>query len=293
MRHLDEDEAKRLNAAPWQLELLAHNPDYVSWGPHEDYMWKEGDGWNSRQIFPTWKDFGPWELDDLNECVNFYFSVNRASSDCEHCGGTGAHPHAQWVSQSFYSHSSPFKRQTIGEMQSSAIMRGFGAKTHSILGHGNYPSEELLASYGAEFRAFCERMRARGHWNDDITEDEAAALIAERRAEPGDTAASINAAQHGRGLGHDAINRWILVKRRCERLGLPYSCPVCEGHGSIFTEPAAHASLTLWWLHPRKGCSRGLEIEQLAEVDLPFVFAFLHEAAERNAQRFGRLPRLS
>ena len=46
----------QLNAEPWQVELLSFNPDYVSWGPHEDYMLKEGSGWDSRQIFDTWSD---------------------------------------------------------------------------------------------------------------------------------------------------------------------------------------------------------------------------------------------
>lgn len=293
MKYHDDEEAARLNAAQWQLDLLKLNPSYLGWGPHEDYMWKEGDGWNSRQIFATWVDFGPWKLCDLNECVNFYFSVHRASEDCATCGGSGTHPDAQWVADSFYSHSSPFKPQSLRAMQAEAIMRGFGSDPKRSLGFGTYPSEELLEKYGPAFRAFCERMRERGSWADDITEDEAAKLIEERRANPGDTAASINArnAPGARGIdGHDAINRWILIKRRCERLGLPDTCPTCEGRGHVFTEPAAHVSLTLWWLHPRKGCSRGLEVTKLAEEDLPAVFAFLRAAADRNADRFAKVP---
>jgi hypothetical protein len=100
----------------------------------------------------------------------------------------------------------------------------------------------------------------------------------------------VNAWARGRGLGHDSINQWIAVKRRCERLGVPSTCPTCEGHGHVFTEPAAHVSLTLWWLHPRKGCSRGLEVTRLQQDDMPAVFAFLRGAAQRNAERFGRIP---
>jgi hypothetical protein len=293
MRYHDEDEAARLNAEPWMLDLLKLNPSYLGWGPHEDYMWKEGGDWDTPQIFATWADFGPWQLDDLNECVNFYFSVNRASEDCKTCGGSGTHPDAQWVADSFYSHSSPFKKQTYRELQAEALMRGFGSDPKRVLGFGAYPDDAVLEKYGPAFRAFCEQMRERGSWSDDITEDEAAKLIEERRAKPGDTADSINARNKpgARGIdGHDAINRWILIRRRCERLGLPVECPACEGHGEVHTEPAAHVSLTLWWLHPRKGCSRGLEVTRLQQSDLPAVFALLRKAAESNAQRFSKIP---
>jgi hypothetical protein len=50
-------------------------------------------------------------------------------------------------------------------------------------------------------------------------------------------AADVNREEReGRGFsGHDAINRSILVRFRCERLGIPLNCPTCEGHGSIAT----------------------------------------------------------
>lgn len=292
MRHHDNEEAKRLNAQPWQIELLALNPEYVSWGPHEDYMTKEGDGWNSRQVFDSWTAFGPWALDDLNECVNFYFSIDRAAEDCKTCGGNGEHPDAQWVSQSFYSHSSPFKSKTPRELQAEAVLARFGGKSHELLGHEVFPSEELLAKYGPEFRAFCEQMRTRGGWNDAITEDEAAALVKEGRAKEGSTAATINAQNtpEARGFGHDGINRWILVNARCARFGIPTECPTCEGHGHVFTAPEATVMLTLWWLHPRKGCSRGIEVKNIQREQLPAVFAFLQEARKRNDKRFSKLP---
>lgn len=308
MRYHDDKDAQRLNAEPWMLDLLKLNPHYVYWGPHEDYMWKEGDGWDSRKTFASWAEFGPWKLDDLNECVNFYFSVERASEDCKTCGGSGHHPDAQWITDSWYSHSSPFKRQTFGELQAVAVMARFGASPRRLHGHGTYPSDEVLAKYGQPFREFCERMRVRGHWGDDITQDEVQALIDSNRLldithdwKQGEgwkprrpavipTADEINAWARGKGLGHDSINAWICQKRRCERLGVPHQCPTCEGHGSVFTTTSAHVSLTLWWLHPRKGCSRGLEVSSIQQAELPAVFNFLREAATRNADRFGKLP---
>lgn len=296
MRYHDDDEAQRFNAEPWQIELLKANPSYCSWGPHEDYMTKQGENWDSRVIVPTWKEFGPWELNDLNECANFYFEVSRASKDCTTCGGNGYHPDAQWVSQSFYSHSSPFKHQTEREIQAAAVMARFGAKPHELLGHDVYPSDELLSRYGLAFKEFCERMRTRGHWDDDITEDEAVALIETGRADRGETAESINAknAPGARGFGsHDAINRFTLIEARLKRLGIPKDCPECEGHGYVYTAPAAHVSLVLWWLHPRKGCSRGIEVERIEQADLPAIKTFLTEAAQRNAQRFSGVGLIS
>jgi len=244
MRHYDKEEAARLNAEQWMLDLLALNPGYVGWGPHEDYMITEGSGWHTSRVIPTWAEFGPPELDDFNECVNFYFSVNRESKDCATCGGNGYHPDAQHVVNTFYAH-----------------------------------------------------MNAKGeHWNDKITQDECDALItAGRIKKKGVTAEEVNAANR-RGsrmladLSHDGINRSILVRQRLKRLGLPHDCPTCEGHGYVYTEGKPHVSLTLWWLHPRKGCSRGIEITRIQREELPEIFGHLRFAADRNAERFSRVP---
>ena len=54
MRNYDEEEVKELNAEQWQIDLLKLNPEYVHWGPHEDYMYNDGKGWNGRVIHETW-----------------------------------------------------------------------------------------------------------------------------------------------------------------------------------------------------------------------------------------------
>lgn len=69
------------------------------------------------------------------------------------------------------------------------------------------------------------------------------------------TAAEVNERQHA----HDAINRWILVRFRCNQLGITLECLGCEGHGSIATpeqrqaydewkptEPPAGPGFQLW-----------------------------------------------
>lgn len=246
MRYYDEDEAKKLNAQQWQIDLLKLNPSYLSWGPHEDYMWKEGGGWDSRIINSTWAEFGPWGLDELNEVVNFYFSVTRASDECKICGGDGYHPKAHGVVNTFYAHQNQ---------------------------HGE-------------------------HWNDKITQDELDALVDAGRIKNGETIEQVNNANRpgARGFGmmsHDAINRFILIEARCKRLGLPVHCDCCKGDGYVYTKPDAHVSLTLWVLHPRKGCSRGVEIESITQEDLPAVYAYLNEAGRRNAERFSAIAAMA
>lgn len=283
----DVKELARLRAEPWMVAAVQRNPSYCSWGPYEDYMWKRGrdegpdamgrtedNGWESRVLVDSWGDFG-WSLDDLNICANFYFEINRDSEDCPTCSGTGNHPDAQWVTESFYSHSSPFKKQTAREQAAEAVMAGFGGgfRSHTH-GFGNYPDDATLLKYGEVFAHFCKEMADRGSWGDGpFHPDEERALA--------DAGRSRDAL-----IGHDAINRGILCEARCKRLGLPYQCDVCKGYGYVFIEPAAHLSLVLWMLHPRKGASRGVHIKRVAESDMPAVLAWLREAAEQNARLF-------
>jgi len=245
----DAEEALKIGALPWQLEILKLNPSYTCWGPHEDYMINNGQ-WSQPIIRATWKEFGPWELDELNECVNFYFSVERASKQCPICDGNGYHADAQRVVNTFYAHSNP-----EGE-----------------------------------------------HWNDNITQDEVQALVNEGRlrdfthGKPAGyipTAEEVNQANRrgSRNLlsGHDAINRHILIAARLKRLGVEKFCGCCKGTGHLFTAPECHISLTLWMLHPRKGCSQGVEVSRIEQSELPEVFAWLKEAAQRNADRFAKV----
>lgn len=93
-----------------------------------------------------------------------------------------------------------------------------------------------------------------------------------------------------KGVIYIIPNRWILIKQRLQRLGMPQDCPTCKGHGHVFTGPA-RLDLTLWFLHPRKGCSRGVEVQDIQEQQLPEVYIYLRQAAERNAERFSLVPK--
>jgi len=243
MRHLprddyDQQEYTRLNAEPWMLDALRMNPEYVSWGPHEDYMATDGGGWSAPHFAEAWAEFN-WSLDDLNECGNFYFHIEREQINCTECDGSGHNAATKVLADTFYDHDGDGARQ----------------------------------------------------WCASITDDEVTALLEGKRLhqfKTTPTATEVNRKQRG-GLIHDAINRWILIETRAKRLGVYGKCERCEGHGIIYTAPAAHLSLTLWMLHPRKGCSRGVEIKRVEQSDMGAVIAWLQAAAQRNADRFGKL----
>ena len=106
MRYYPEDESdkedvEQLNAESWMIESLKMNPGYCSWGPYEDYMWKENEGWDSRVIIANWEDFD-WQLNELNEVVNFYFEVTRDSKPCEHCDQSGYNPETKRIADDWY-----------------------------------------------------------------------------------------------------------------------------------------------------------------------------------------------
>jgi len=106
MRNYPEDKSdledfSKLNAEDWMMEALKMNPDYVYWGPYEDYMCSEKSGWDSRVIVDSWDDFG-LGLDDLNEVVNFYFEISRSSEECCDCEGSGYNKETQIISDTWY-----------------------------------------------------------------------------------------------------------------------------------------------------------------------------------------------
>lgn len=235
VRTFDDDDLKRIGALDWQAAQLKLNPDYVHWGPHEDYMSTKTGGWSTPIIMESWGD--GFALDDLNEVVNFYFSVQRDSVQCATCNGTGTNAETAEIERAFY-----------------------------------------------DFEETGDR------WCEAITDDEFEALRAEGRHWGAESAAEVNARQRQPIHAHDAINRWILVRARAERLGVFGDCDKCEAKGYIYTEEQTRLALTLWVLHPRKGCSRGVEIRQINEEELPKVYGYLREAAARNAERFSRTP---
>lgn len=287
----DLEESERLKTDEWILNLLKMNPEYPFWGPYEDYMIKDGDSWDSRIIKENWKGFNnSFGLNYLNEVVNFYFEAVRNSVKCETCGGCGDHPDSQWITESFYQHSSPFCKMTQKNEYVKHFLGKLGCDFDTTVVEEGFPSEELLDKYPEEFRQFCEEMKnGDGYWNDKITQDEFELLIENGRERGCVSLYGMNKSSSNGLSSYDAISRSYLCEQRCKRLGVPLYCKKCDGYGKNYTEEKAHLELALWVLHPRKGCSRGVKIKRVEQSDLSDIFSFLKEAAKRNAERFSKI----
>jgi hypothetical protein len=269
----DREDIARLNAEPWQIALLALNPDFTNWGPDEDRNEDEIENeanWNTSLFFDTWAKFAAEFTkvpDDRNEIVNFYFEVLREGVDCTACDASGLSPRAKALEGAFYNDTHDHKRWgdkiTLDEAQ-------------ALVDHGR------LASF------------VKGEWRrPDVVDTAFVERVNQANApscgcnHPGSSHGDAHRGMQRFELDHDAINRGILIETRCKRLGIEVSCNRCEGHGDVFTAKAAHVRLVLWMLHPGKGASRFVAIERLARGDQPAALALLAASADRNLARFG------
>jgi hypothetical protein len=249
----DMKDLERLNAPAWMADLLKMNPEYVFWGPREDYMCDKKAGWAAPR-FESASEFS-WSLDDLNECVNFYFQLDRKSETCIACDQSGYNPATKRIADDFYDFAETGRRwcDRITQDEVEALQK----------------AGRLNAKYDMETKTYS--------------------------AEPL-TAEVVNAANRHRvgridfKYNHDAINRIELIRTRAKRLGVYGQCDKCEGFGEVFVEPVAKLNLVLWIIHPRKGAGRAVEVSDLQQEDLPKAFAFLRTAAQRNADRFSKIP---
>lgn len=276
----DLKEQKRVNAEDWQLKLLELNPGYTFWGPYEDYMcsgkkkgefvrnregeldFKEfspeevdkqyGNGWREPLFYDGWDSFNI-ELDELNEVVNFYFEVSRASKSCEPCNQVGLNPATTKIYDDWYDFANTGRKwcHKITDNEVKALVEAGRLKDLTstfVPGEGWVDKDPPYMPSAAEVN----------EWSRN-------------------------------GFGHDAINHHICVEARAKKEGVYGLCELCEGKGYVYTEPKAHVNLVLWLIHPRKGAGRGVEVKNIQKENLPEVFTFLNEAAKRNADRFAKV----
>ena len=104
----DVEDLKKLNAEKWQIDCLKLNPEYVWWGNYEDYMTDKSSQWASPVEIESVDDL--WELNDLNEVVNFYFEIIRENHECPICKGTGLNAETNELDRSWYDFEGTGKR---------------------------------------------------------------------------------------------------------------------------------------------------------------------------------------
>ena len=298
-------EVEDLKAEDWQLELLKKNPSYVYWGCFEDYMSEKDSGWRARVMINKWPEFiKDWSLNEYNEVVNFYFEVTRKSENCEHCEQTGLNPATRKIQEDWYSFDSPdyvYVSETkrinnnawhnhLTKIEVEALIK---AGRLSDLAKKTYikPLRKILIEKNGneEFEPtkkywFEEKENKWIGWVGKRSNQKRVEV--EQPEYP--TPEEVNE-WNKTGIGHDAINRSICVQARAEHLGTYGLCEHCHGEGSVYIEQKAKVALQLWVIHPRKGCSRGVYIEDIKQKELPSVIDFLKKAQERNTERFSKL----
>lgn len=94
-----------LGAKPWQLELLKLNPRLCLWGPGKGGMTGDGDEMTGHKSFASWRDFGPWYVDETTRIAEFYFQVVRDTAKCHPCGGWGYNPETKKLNDAFYDYA--------------------------------------------------------------------------------------------------------------------------------------------------------------------------------------------
>ena len=267
----DLKELEKLKADKWQVELLSKNPEYVFWGNYEDYMSAKDSGWRSPIELETFDEV--WSLDEYNELVNFYFEIYRKNHSCPHCDGSGLNPETKQLEEDWYDFEGTGRRwcNNIGEVEIEDLIKG--GRLHDLTGDFWYSYDKIRNVWQKLDRDLPMSQR---EWVD-----------CERPEMP--TPDEVNKWSKSGGLGgHDAINRWICVKSRAKHLGIYGHCEHCE-EGDIYDDEKASVGLQLWYLHPRKGASRGVYVKQIKETDIPSVIDYLKGAAQRNAERFSKL----
>jgi hypothetical protein len=276
----DVSELENLNAHPWQLEMLKKNPSYVYWGNHEDCMSDDNGGWRSPISLKSWKDH--FKLDELNELVNFYFFIRRDSHQCPHCDGDGLNPESKAIFDNWYSFEDRSKRwcDKINDAEVEALVKA--GRLHDL----TKPT----------FAVNSKKLSTTNYWFDEETnkwigwvEINGKSRKVQVHKPEYPTAAQVNAWEStGRGFGHDAINRNICCRTRAINQGVYGECKHCV-EGRIYDAENATLKLQMWFLHPRKGASRGVLVEEILENEISDVISYLKEAKKRNNQRFGKL----
>ena len=280
----DVKELADLNAQDWQVNAFSLNPSYVCWGPYEDYMAAKGN-WGGPLFYDDWnvfrKEFG--DSDELNECVNFYFQLDRPSTKCTLCEN-GRHGDTVQVYDSFYEYKTPFSyiRNNDAAYGEPSILPPIGQIRASLLA-------QVMDKYNDEFKNFCNEMKVHRYWSNRISPEEIDYLWENDylsglfRNKP-----DVTILNSENGKWCDSIRREALINYRIKKFGMPLCCDNCKGKGGIYANPDCNLSVVFWIIHPRKGCSRGILVHKVAREDFPDVLEFLKKSHERNTERFSK-----
>lgn len=180
---------------------------------------------------------------------------------CVTCDGTGYSREARAISDTFYAHKIAWPGEYDGARE-----RGDALCWHDKLGQAEV--DNLVAEHRLwEFWRHWDPVEHKWVDNDPPTPV---------------LAADVNAvnAPGARGWGHDSINQHILVRFRCERLGIDLECATCQGHGHIATDEQRAEAENYEGPEPPEG--EGFQLWENTSEGSPIspVFATLDELCE-------------
>lgn len=234
-----------------------------------------------------------------NKVWEGYLNPHYAKSQkCPECGGSGLAPEARRLKDQWYSNA-PFKPEDRGStpfLPTHPVVRAFAESnvTHS---QEYYGSRE--GAIQREARRLADYFNS--SWSHHLNVDDVAALLEggrlrdlthtwtpESRWQPKEppyvpTPEEVNTWSLS-GLGHDAINQWIVVGAECKRLGIDSTCPHCAGSGTIWDSPEDEQAAEAWE-HRDPPAGDGYQIWETVSEGSPIspVFATPEELAQHMA----------
>jgi hypothetical protein len=199
----------------------------------------------------------------LNKVWGGYLMPDGLSDEvqCPDCKGTGESPEAYEITQKWYGYSDFDPAESGREPYTS--------QTPAVRERAERNVKDAPWYYGSGEIAFQrEAKRLADLYNSrlacHLTQEDVDALIADNRLwdftrrwdseqrkwvdldpMPVVTAEQVNQWEL-RGMGHDSINRWVVVRARCERMGVSTACATCDGHGSTERYPGQREEAEKW-----------------------------------------------
>lgn len=209
-----------------------------------------------------------WPLDKV---WRGYINPHNTSTKCSECAGSGYSPYARSLYDQWYGYA-PFDPKSTGS-------KPFGPNHPRVLAlarrnveadwTARLPNLARLPnsqSFETEVEAESRRLSDTcfdNHWSHHLSQEDVDALIAAGRLMdfthdytstkgwvPKDPCPDVTAAEVNewslRGFGHDSLNAHVAIKAKCEREGLPETCPFCKGEGHIWPSPEAEKTYENW-----------------------------------------------
>ncbi|WP_280193266.1 hypothetical protein [Nocardia farcinica] len=197
----------------------------------------------SREVRRVPLDFN-WPLNKV--WSGYLFPERFAETPCPDCQSKGYSAFARALMDLWHGYV-PFDPAWTGSAR-------LDANTPAVRVFAERNVNRSPAYYGSGEEAIVREARRlaklwNGMWCHHLTQDDVQALVDDGRLrdfthtrgadgwekiEPrvAPTAAEVNAWSLS-GFGHDAINRYVVVKARCKAAGQPVVCATCSGHGSL------------------------------------------------------------